>query len=255
MKKNILLLSAFFCLTINLIGQVPQQQTKDNTLLVRGMAIFKATPELLTVRIDIDSEDEKYNKCQEHLMKKIEQTKSLFIKNGIAKESIHTNKLNIAEKRLYQANNNEKIVFAGRASFHIEHPYSIEYATKILTVLRNDSLVVHYNLAFTLSEEQKSELRKKAITVALQDAREKALAIASGANVKLLKINSINFTDAEYGGYSIDSDLIREIDLAEQQVFANVGYTGQNNNTIDFNPKEIGIKKVVTVEWMIEEKK
>lgn len=255
MRKNMVLLTAFFCLTLNLNGQIPQQLTKDNTLLVRGMAILKATPEILTVRIDIDSEDEKYNKCQEQLMKKIEQTKSLFIKNGIAKESIHTNKLNITEKRLYQANSNEKVVFAGRASFFIEHTYSIEYATKILKGLRNDSLVVHYNLAFTLSEEQKSELRQKAIAIALQDAREKALAIASGAKVKLLKINSINFTDAEYGGYSIDSDLVRENDLAEQQVFASVGSPGQNNNTIDFNPKEIGIKKVVTVEWMIEEKK
>jgi uncharacterized protein YggE len=253
MRKNMVLLTAFICLTLNLNGQISQQPTKDNTLLVRGMAILKATPEILIVRIDIDSEDEKYNKCQELLIKKIEKTKSHFIKNGIAKESIHTNKLNVAEKRLYLANNNEKIVFAGRASFIIEHPYSIEYATKILTGLRNDSLAVHYNMAFTLSEEQKSELRKKAIAVALEDAREKALAIASGAKVKLLKINSINYTDAEYGSYSIDSDLVRENDLSEQQVFANIGSTGQKNNTIDFNPKEIGIKKVMTVEWLIEE--
>lgn len=255
MRKIILLFSTALWLTIHVNGQISQPQTKDNTLLVRGMAILKATPELLTVRIDIESEDEKFNKCQEQLLKRIEQTKSLFIKNGIAKESIHTNKLNISEKRLYQANKNEKIVFAGRASFFIEHSYSIEYVKKILAGLRNDSLTVHYNLAFTLSEEQKSDLRKKAIAISLQDAKEKAQALASGANVKLLKINSINFTDAEYGGYSIDSDLVRENDLSEQQVYTMAGSTGQNNNTIDFNPKEIGIKKVVTVEWLIEENK
>ena len=251
MKKRLFLLCSFLWLAGNLQGQLIQPTTKDNTLLVKGIAILKAVPEQLTVRIDIEAEDAKYGKCQELLIKRIEQTKKLFVKNGIDKESIHTNRLNISEKRIFQGNNAEKIVFAGRGSFLIEHLYSMEYAKRILDGLRNDSLTLHYNLGFSLTEKQKEELRKKAISVALQDASEKAQALANGAEVKLVRINSINFTDTEYGGFSIDSDLVREVEL-EQQVFSSVGPTGQNNNTIDFNPKEIGIKKIVTVEWLID---
>ncbi len=239
------------------IAQFTNGQTssisKDNSLSVRGVAIINAIPEVVVVRIDLDTEDEKFNACQEKLMQITDLAKLVLVRHGIEKETIHINRMNVSEKRLYVQNQPEKVLFAGKASLLIEHPYSMEYTRKLLAGFQDGSISFHYTINFTLSEKQKTELRKKTIQMAIEDAKEKAQAIAVGANINLLKINSINFLETEYSGYSIDTDLVKEREI-EPQVFYNVGASYQNSGAIDFNPKEIGIKKSITVEWQIQEK-
>jgi len=254
MKTRMFLLILFICY-LGVAKAQMSQQMKDNSLSVKGMAILKATPELLTVRIDLDSEAENYNVCQEELLHKIEETKSVFVNNGIQKKSIFTLKLNISEKKVYKTDKSDKTLFAGHGSLLIENSYNEEYARKVVTSLRAASISVHYALYFSLSENQKAELRKKAIEVALADAREKANFIALGADIRLLKINSINYSDTEFVGYSTDNDLVREIVSGEQAVYANSEVADPGSAVINFNPREIGIKKVMTVEWLIEDKK
>ncbi len=251
MKPTLPILAAILFFQLNLNGQLVRSDN-DNSLTVKGTAILKQTPEILAVRITIQSHAEKYRACQEKLVKSIEFTRSLLIKYGLEEASIHANDMNVGERRDYLPNGSSKLSFEGNAVLTIENNYTTAYAQKLLSVLQNDSVSFNYNLDFTLSENQKSTLRRKAIEASMADAREKAEAIARAAGVKLWKINSITYSDDETGR-GLDSDLVRENSLfsGNAVMFKSSGQVPE----INFNPKEIGIKKTISVEWSMEEKK
>lgn len=251
MKNRILFFIAATLLSITVAGQTPNASQK-NSVVVRGTAIFKQIPEILSARIAIKVQADKYYPCQEKLTRVLDQAKSVLVKRGIDKSVIRINDLAITEKRDYLSEGKFKISYEGNSAITIEETYSIDYARKLLSALQNDSVAFLYTLDFTLSENQKKDLRQKAIAAAIADAKEKAEAIANSANIKLLKINTITFMDDQMGGY-YESDLVQE-NVLTGRAFA-MSKAGAPIPEIDFNPKEIGIRKSITVEWLIEDEK
>ena len=251
MRRSIVFIALLMLFATPQFGQT-KIPSGENTLTVKGIAILKQTPEILSVKITIKASSDKYNPCQEKLVRAVDQAKRVFVKNGIDKKTIQSSDLNISEKKDYLPDGRIKTSFEGNSSLVIENSYSADYAKKMLSALQNDSLSMLYNLDFILSENQKKELRQKAIANAVADAREKAEAIAAASNVRLLNIKSINFTDDEMGRF-YESDLVQANVLqARDQIFIKGG--GQLPQ-IDFNPGEIGIQKSVTIEWWIEDVK
>ncbi len=248
MKFLLSISAAILMLTLNLNGQSTRTDI-GNSLTVKGTAILKQIPEILVARITIPSQAEKYKDCQKKLVKAIDFTRSLLMKYGIEAETIRTNDLNVSERRDYLPNGSTKISFDGNAILTLEHIYTVAYAQKLLSALQNDSVTMPYTLEFTLSEDQKKVLRQKAIEVSMADAKEKAETIALAAGIRLWKINNIIYTDDE-SGRGLDSDLVRENSLfsGNMVMFKSAGQAP----AIDFNPKEMGIKKTITVEWSIE---
>lgn len=251
MKRFIVLFTISFLL---ISPQFAQTNTngRDNFLKVKGIAVLKQVPEILSVRITIKVTSDQYNPCQEKLIRAIDQAKKVFIQQGIEKKTIIISQLNIAEKTDYLPDGLTKTGYEGSTTLVIENPFSEKYAKKILSALHNDSVSMLYNLDFILSEDQKKELRQKAIGNAVEDAREKAESIAAASKVRLLNIKSINFTEEENGHY-YDSDLVQENVLMARGVAMKSG--DSQLPVIDFNPRETGIKKSVTMEWWIEDLK
>lgn len=135
---------------------------KENSLLVMGAAILKQTPEIVTENITVKVKADKFSECQDKLVKAIDQAMTILIKNGIEKKIIHTNDLNVSERRDYLDNNNDM-------------------------------------------------------------------------------------------GRFYESDLVQENRLNSGDIA--MSKAGNQQPDIDFNPKEIGVKKSITMEWLIEEKK
>lgn len=250
MRHSITLLMTLVLLSSYLSGQ-NNSTGRDNSLVVKGVAILKQTPGLLTARITVKVAAEKYNSCQDKLVRAIDQAKAVLLKRGIDKGIIRTNGLNVSEKRDYLSEGRYKTSYEGNSDITIEHDYSLEYSKKLLSALQNDSVNFLYNLDFVLSENQKKELRQKAIASAIADAKEKAGAIAEAANLRLVRIKTINYTDDDGGRY-YESDLVQENILFSRDIAMS---KASSTPAIDFNPKEIGIRKTVLVEWLIEEKK
>jgi uncharacterized protein YggE len=244
--------AALLILSASILFGQSVQPCKENSLVVNGTAILKQTPEMMTASISVNVKADKYIDCQDKLVKAIAQVTSLLIKNGIEKEYIRTNDLNVSEQRDYLPNNTFKLNFEGNSVLFVEHLYTTDFARKLLAALQNESVSLHYSLNFSLSENQKEILRKKAIETAIADAKSKAEVIAAASGVRLLKINSITFTDNEMGRF-YESDLVQENRLYAGDIA--MSKAGSPSPEIDFNPKELGIKKSIVVEWLIEEKK
>jgi uncharacterized protein len=250
MKTIFAILSGLLIFSLSVKGQLGTPQAKDQTLLVKGSAVLKQMPEIIYASVNIKSEAQDYSDCQNKLLYKMEEVKSSLLKQNISKELIKTNEITISERREYINGKTVSTGFVGNISLIIESPYSTEISNKLLIAFKNDSLALNYSIGFRLSEVQKSQLRQQAITIAIDDAKEKASLIAKSSNIKLIKINSITYLDDDFT-YLRDRDIIREEVRRSQDAF--VAVRGNNSNTpnIDFNPKEIGIIKTVRIEWTI----
>ena len=201
--------------------------------------------------VNVRSESRDYSDCQDKVLSKTEKVKSAFLKQNISKDYIKLNEISINERKELINGRTVNSGFMGNINLLIEAPYSSDIANKLLSAFKDDSLFVNYNISFKLSEVQKSQLRKQAISMAIEDAKEKASLIEKSSDIKLLKINSITYLDDDLS-FSRDRDIIKEQVLPSQDVFYIRG-NNQNTPSIDFNPKEIGVIKSVRIEWTINE--
>jgi uncharacterized protein YggE len=245
---NLLALSLFSFSAV--LGQFDSDQNKDNTLVVEGTAIIKEIPKDIFAVIKIKAESQSYSACQEKLLYRSDIIKSSMIKEKINKDLIKTESIAIDEKSDYVNGKRERNGFEGSISLSIQTQFSPDLASRLLTSLKIDSLDVAYSIKFKLSEDQKSRMRQETITLASNDAREKAMIIAKSMNIKLGEINSISYLN-EGSMFDADKDIvIEEINLNNY-----MDPIGDDSQHIDFNPKEIGIYKSIKVEFKIRRNK
>ncbi len=250
MRTILTILMALSLFSTSLNAQFLTTPAKDNTLVVEGVAILKEIPKNIFVFITVKSESKDYSECQDMLLERMEIVKSSILKQSISKDLLKTTEISINENKEYIDGKQEKIGFSGTITLTIETLFSPEFANKLLTALKID--LVEYSIKFKLSEDQKTKLRHAAITMAVEDAKEKAILLANSSNIKLNRINSVTYLDERYVFYQ-DSDIVREETLPRQEVFMMAEASG-NSTSIDFNPKEIGIYKSVQIEWKIDKK-
>jgi uncharacterized protein YggE len=242
MRSIILNLIALTLFSISVKGQFLTSPTKDNTLVVDGNAIIKAIPNDILAVITVKAESQNYTECQDKLLNRIGIVKSSILRQNINKDLIKTNEITINEKNEYVDGKKMKTGLQGSISLSIETTFSPDFAGKLLTALEIDSLGVEYNIRFNLSEDQKSKLRKEAITLAVADAKEKAIILAKSSNIKLIKINAISYLD-EGNIFDHDRDIVREEFNPILEAFAVMGSPNEMAQNVDFNPKEIGIDR------------
>jgi uncharacterized protein YggE len=243
-----------FTLALNVNGQ-NQVQNNERTIHVKGVAILKQIPELISVTINLKTESKDYGNCHDKLMATLRNAKEIFSNNGINKDLVKTNEFRVSENKTYKNGEEIKLGFIGSVSLSIDTIYSVEFTKKLLPALRTDSISLSYSILFKLSESQKDILRKKAISQAIHDAMGKALLMAESAQVRLDKIKSIVYKDDNFVSAANDNDLIKEYSWNQDVLIRGVGYgTLNNTQTKDFNPKEIKIVKAVEIEYSIKDK-
>jgi len=242
-------------MAFNANGQ-SQVQNTEGTIHVKGVAILKQIPELISVTINIKTESKEYGNCQDKLIATLRNAKKIFGNNGINKDLIKTNEFRVSENKTYKNGEEVKLGFIGNVSLSIDTIYSVEFTKKLLSALQTDSISFNYNIVFKLSEAQKDLLRQIAISKAIEDAKKKAVLIAESSNVRLEKINSIVYKDDAFGSVANDNDIIKEYSWSPDGIMIRGIAYGTSNNmpTKDFNPKEIKIVKTVEIEWLIKDK-
>jgi uncharacterized protein len=253
MKNTILTLAILLSLACPSYGQFSSEPEKDHTLLVKGTAIIREVPELIFASINIKSESKDYTECQDKLLTRMNVVRSSLKKHGIEGDLIKTEEINIRENVDYENGKSFHIGFKGSINFLIETKYTPEFARRLFSALKTDSLTLEYNIIFRLSEDQKTNIRKKAIELAVADAREKAQVLANSSAVRLVRINTISFND-DVNPFDTDRDIIRTINEPALMKYAVMEFSPDSEKSVDFNPKELGIIKTVAIEYTIANK-
>ena len=257
MKKRVLIFTICTLLTGALFGQNNVEKS-DNYLLVKGVAILKEIPQIISVTINVKTDSPVYAKCQEQMLMLINKTKRIIIKNGIDADLIKMNEIKVTEDIEYSRGERIKKGYEGAASFGIESEFSTDFTNKLIAALINDSIMITYKIDFKLSEAQKLSIRQKAIKLAIADATENAKIISESSNIILLNINSIEYRNDDYAYQNVERDIISTDNWVERNDrTGSVSYNQTadlHNQTTDFNPKEIGLKKSVQIKWLINDK-
>lgn len=214
---------------------------------VKGEFITRQKPENIIVSLEITETDSDYKKCFDKAFATLNALKTAFLKNGIAEKSVKTKDLSINED--YDWDNNKRIKkgYIAIINMEIENTYNEEFTRKLLKSLSEYTFKVNYNIGFVLSEEQKEKLRETAIKESVNDARKKAEIIARASNLQLGEIYRINYGNSLDFGNNIDNDLVKD-----ETVLA-IASPKIPDREIDFNPKEIAIKKTILIEWKIKQ--
>ena len=79
-----------------------QKQNDEKILHIRGVAILKQLPELISVSINIKVETNEYSDCHDKLISAEKKLKEIFIKNGIDKNLIKTNVFRVSQNNIYK---------------------------------------------------------------------------------------------------------------------------------------------------------
>lgn len=244
MKKLFILL-----FLIPIISNAQFDPISNNSLRVEGIYITKEIPEQIEFLIDISIESMNYQICSDSTFLVIEKLKSKFQENGLDGSLLRIRSLSINENINWHEGKRINNGFLSNAKLEVKEIYKNEFIQKIFKSIQDYS-ELNYSIRFSLSENQKEKLRKIALEKSILDAKEKAKIIAQENNLILVKINKILYGDQWDLGFN--SNL--ENDLINEEIIPIYRQTIEYKN-IDFNPPEISIKKIVTIEWIFKEKK
>ena len=237
MRMKTLIISAFLLISLNLFSQI-----NGNLLKVEGESILSETPEEMCVGIPVNSKDSIYSKCYDKLIEKYNFLILELTKNGISKEIIRTNRLNIEESYNWNEKERKSDGYVGLLEVSITLKYTPENLNKILKSLNNNSYNILYAISFQLSQEQRNILLEKAIQEAITDAKNKAKTIAESLNLKLVEIKEINF------GFNSDIN----DPLVNRKQIRYVAACVADNQNLQLNPEKLEIQKSIGIIWRIE---
>jgi uncharacterized protein len=241
------LLTAFLLILLPIIGKAQYQQS-DNTISVQGIFITKETPEQIDFYLTIRYVSPDFKSCSDSLLTITQAISNLLEKNGIKREMIRVSQISVNENYVYIQGERTKQGFIGSSRIEIQSILTQALTEKIFKSVVDFQYDVEYSVSFSLSEQQKEKLRKTSLEKAIQDAKEKAEIIASTNNLRLLRINKINFDDNTRFPMHSEYDIVKEVLLTR------LDYERPSISELNLNPKEIAIVKSVVIEWIIKEK-
>ncbi len=223
------------CFTLNTFSQI-----QNNLINIQGNAIISEIPELMVVYISVESQDSIYSKCSDKLINNYNILQKAFTENGIS-TTLKSNGLEIDENYSGSYRDRKRDGYKGKIKVTLKLPYNSEALNNVMNTLKANKFPLNYDLAFTLSEDQKKRLLNEAIELAIKDASTKARIIAKSLNVELSEIQDVNFG---YTNYKYDILVAETLELDDLE---------EVGGKLPLNPKEIQIRKTIGIVWKIKE--
>ena len=218
-------------------------QVAGDQLKVQGESVISATPEEMVVNIPILVKDSLYSKCSDQLMAKYNDLVSDLNKNGIKKEIVKTDRMQITENYKWSSEGQKFDGYAGTINVLIELKYDVLTLNKIIKTLSGKDMKLTYNVQFQLSKEQRETLLQKSIENAIGDATNKANIISKSLGLKLIGVKDVNF-----GYVSSGNEVLAPMYKMRMSVSDSRGPEASIN---ELNPQEIDISKSIGIIWYI----
>jgi uncharacterized protein len=243
-------LTVFLLLCLPIIGKGQFYQQSDNTISVQGVFITMETPEQIDFHLTIKYESPNFKSGSDSLLTITQEISNILEKNGIEKEIIRVSGISVNENYVYDYGERTKQGFIGSSRIEIQSILTQALTEKIFKSVGEFQYDVEYSVSFSLSEQQKEKLRKTTLEKAIQDAREKADIIAQSNNLRLVRINKVNFDDnMEFRPSHSEYDIVQE-DFILTRTSPERPFLSELN----LNPKEISIMKSIVIEWIIKKR-
>ena len=240
--KKLTLLFAVVVLSANLMAQT----TSNNQILVEGKSSVKLIPEEISFTVNLSVKDSNYTKCADMAVEKTDKIKKLFVKNGIDEELIKANGYSITEIQRYDPQLRTSVPDGYQANIPVTIRTKRDYKKNdVIFELIKDNLESNFNLNFSLSDEQMDAVKEKLISLAVQDARQKADWIAKAANISLGKVKNIQYGEPRMMGAFNSRQELMLADVMPMTRSANAKITEV------LSPAEVEMQTDIIISWEI----
>ncbi|MCK3684316.1 SIMPL domain-containing protein [Maribellus sp. YY47] len=222
------------------------QNNQGAIISVEGKSLVKLMPEDLSFTVNLSVKDNNYTKCAEMAVEKMDNIKKLFVKNGIDKDLLKANNYSIREIQKYDPELRQSVFDGYEANIPVTIRTKRDYKKndKIFELIK-DNLESNFNLNFSLSEEQMNAVKEKLITLAVQDARQKAEWIAKASGTTLGKIKNIQYGEAQRSIGPTQPEL---------RMFAMMDQAKSSAQITDvLNPDEVEMNTNIFISWEINQ--
>lgn len=215
-------------------------QSSGNVLKVQGEAVMYDVPELMQIRIPVQTKNESYEACSNDLIKTYNALSDALVKSGVDEDEVKSDRLNIQENYTYLERERKLDGYIGNINVMVELPHTPKMLTAIMNTLKEERFKFGYTLSFAFSEPQKEKLREEAIRKAIADARRKAEVITEEMGLKLVSVQEIN-----YGYFDSGRDIIVEHEEMAYKM------SDSESTELTLNPQKMEIRKNIGVIWLI----
>jgi uncharacterized protein YggE len=233
MKVVFLSIIAIFLISFSSHSQAP-------VIKVEGLAQVSAIPEIVNVRIPVESQALEYQACVSKLTSTYNQLEAAIEKAGYDKKSLKNSGLSVNERYTYNSQKREKDGYAGSMNIQIELEFSDQAMNDIIEILSSPEFDFGFSLSYKLSEEQQEELSNAALKNAVTDARMKASVMAEAIGKELGKVILMNYNVNSGSPMPIRYDSMMKAESGAVQ-------------DVSLNPTEIEISRSVILHYEIAE--
>jgi len=184
---------------------------QQNQIYVSGTATIKATPDIATVEIGVQTFHKDVEEAVAENSEKAEDIIAAIRQQGVAEKDIQTSRFNIYPQRDYQNNRPDEII-----GFQVDNMVSatvrdLDTVGKVLQAAIDAGANNINGLNFSVDDP--IPLRDEARAEAIKDARRRADIMAEAAGIKVGKVISI--TETSYPGPIIARESFDKAAFAE----------------------------------------
>lgn len=205
---------------------------EDARLTVQGTGVVSLDPDTATITLGVKESADDVGEVQSMVNRKLSKVIERLRSMGIEDEDIHTASINIYEdynysdelpdERFYSASNNISVTLS-----------DIENAGTYIDAVFEAGANIFSGIAFSASDTEAA--RKRALELAVQNAREKAEVLAAASGMAITGVTAV--TDLGSGGYAYSNGM----DVAMEKA-------SEDRGTPVFS-EQIQVSASVTVEY------
>ena len=215
------------------------------TIRVTGKANLKVVPNQTKVSLTIEGFAAEYSKALEQSVRDTKVIKDILESCGIDRESLKTENFYTSEKTMpvKDKQGNTKYQHIGYDVTHymnFKFDNNNELLGKVLFALAKSSVKPRVSVSYVVDDPE--QYKTKLIALAVRDAKRKAKAMASAAEVILGDIEHM-----DYSYQTIAWETREYLSMSTAKL-----YSATDSFDLDITPEDMNITDTVTIEWEIK---
>lgn len=213
---------------------------QEPIIQVEGRAQVSAVPEIVNVRIPVESQALEYQECVYKLTATYNKLESAIEKAGYDKKSLKNSGLSVNERYTYSGQKRTKDGYTGSMNIQIELEFSDKAMNDVIDILSSPEFDFGFSLSYKLSKEQQEKLSNTALKDAVSDARMKATVMADAIGKELGRVLLVSYNANSASPMPIRYDSMMKAESGAVQ-------------DVSLNPTEIDITRSVILHYAIAE--
>lgn len=177
-----------------------QDSSPGRTIQIGASGQVETEPNQAVLRVAVSATGQTAASVRQQMAENVSRMRDALTDMGIGSDQITTADYDISSNRRYGPREREEPPFRGRHSFTITLTDLDSTGQVIVTVVENGATSVD-DVHFTLSEEERRELRKEALADAMSNARGQADVIAERADLSITGVGAVQ--TAEVGVHPV----------------------------------------------------